>query len=94
MHSVVNQHKFVKSSLDELAYHLSQDTPEVRSAVAAAINSSAPQAVEAARSDLASHFDLIRDAAANEPSHGDVEYVSQVQNVCGTIATEPASSIS
>lgn len=77
----MNQHKFVKSSLDELARHLSEDGPDVRSAVAIAIGSSDLQTVEAARADLASHFGSIRDAAASEPSHGDVDYVSRVNLV-------------
>jgi hypothetical protein len=77
MHPVVNQYKFVKSSLDELTKHLSENGADVKSAVASAIGSSDPQAVEAARADLVSHFSSIRDTAAAEPSHGDVDYVSR-----------------
>jgi Calcineurin-like phosphoesterase len=77
MHSVVNKHDFVQSSLDQLTNNLNENSDEIRSAVAAAIGSSDPQAIESARSDLASHFGSIRDMAANEPSHGDVDYVSR-----------------
>jgi hypothetical protein len=81
MHPAVNQHKFVKSSSDELANQLSQGGPQVQSAIAAAIGSSDPQAVEAARVELASHFTSVRDSAASESPHGDVEYVSRIDLV-------------
>jgi Calcineurin-like phosphoesterase len=77
MHSVVNQQKFVTSSLDQLVQHLNEDSEDVRSAVAAAIGSQDPQAVETERAGLASQFGSIRDTATNEPPHGDVEYVSR-----------------
>lgn len=78
MHSVVNQHNFVKSSLDQLVTHLNENSDDVHSAVAAAIGSQNPQEVSAARIELASQFGSIRDKAMSEPSHGDVEYVSRV----------------
>jgi hypothetical protein len=77
MHPVVNQYKFVKSSLDELTKHLSENGPDVKSAVASAVGSSDPQVVETARATLVSHFSSIRDTAAAEPSHGDIDYVSR-----------------
>jgi hypothetical protein len=77
MHSVVNQQKFVKSSLVQLAQHLQEDSDDVRSAIAAAIGSEDPQAVANERANLASQFSSIRDTANNEPSHGDVDYVSR-----------------
>ncbi|HEY1501190.1 MAG TPA: metallophosphoesterase [Acidobacteriaceae bacterium] len=77
MHSVVNQQKFVKSSLDQLSRHLQEDSDEVRSAVAAAMGSEDPQAVTRERDNLANQFGSIRDTANAEPSHGDVDYVSR-----------------
>jgi Calcineurin-like phosphoesterase len=77
MHSVVNQHEFVRSSLDQLVKHLNEGSDDVRSAVAAAIGSQDPQKVAAERANLASHFSSIRDQATSEPSHGDVDYVSR-----------------
>ena len=77
MHSVVNQQEFVKSSLDQLVKHLSEDSEDVRSAIAAAIGSQDPLAVATERANLASHFGSIRETAAGEPSHGDIDYVSR-----------------
>lgn len=77
MHSVVNRQEFVNSSLDELVKHLNEGSKDVRAAVAAAIGSQDPLAVETERQNLASHFGSVRDTAAGEPSHGDVEYVSR-----------------
>lgn len=77
MHSVVNKHEFVKSSLNELVQHLNQDSEDVRTAVAAAIGSHDAHAIETERANLVAHFGSISEAAATEPSHGDVEYVSR-----------------
>ena len=77
MHSVVNQHEFVKSSLDQLVKDLKEGSDDVRSAVAAALGSQDLQEVAAERAKLASHFSSIRDQATSEPSHGDVDYVSR-----------------
>ena len=77
MHTVVNQQKFVVSSLDQIVKDLNEDSEDVRSAVAAAIMSEDPQAVATERANLASHFSSIRDNATGEPSHGDVEFVSR-----------------
>jgi|SRR5579872_65945 len=77
MHSAVNKHGFVQSSLGELVKHLSEGSGDVRSAIASAIGSQDTQEIETARIQLASHFSSIRDTAASEPSHGDVDYVSR-----------------
>lgn len=77
MHPVVNKHDFVKSSLDQLAADLNGGSADVRSAIAGAIGSQDPAAVETERASLAASFSAIRDKAAAEPSHGDVEYVSR-----------------
>ncbi|MGD0470280.1 MAG: metallophosphoesterase [Terriglobales bacterium] len=77
MHSVVNQHEFIKSSLDQLVKNLNEDSEDVRSAVAAAIGSQDPQEVATERANLASNFGSIRDKATSESSHGDVDYVSR-----------------
>src|SRR5579863_8647547 len=77
MHSVVNRQKFIQSSLDQVVKHLAEDSEDVRSAVAAAISSQDQQVVAAERANLASQFGSIRNAAAKEPSHGDVDYVSR-----------------
>jgi hypothetical protein len=77
MHTVVNQQKFVKSSLDQLVQHLNEDSEEVRSAIAAAVGSEDQVDVATERANLASQFGSIRDTAASEPSHGDVDYVSR-----------------
>lgn len=77
MHSVVNQQKFVKSSLDQLVKDLKEDSPEVRSAIGSAIGSQESAAIATERINFASHLGSIRDTAANEPSHGDVDYVSR-----------------
>jgi hypothetical protein len=77
MHSVLNQQRFVKSSLDQLVKHLNEGSNDVRSAIAAAVKSQDPQQVAAARVRLASDFSSIRDTANAEPSHGDVDYVSR-----------------
>ncbi len=77
MHPVVNQQEFVKSSLNQLVKHLNEDSEDVRSAIAAAIGSQYPPAVATERANLASQFGSIRDTAAREPSHGDVDYVSR-----------------
>src|SRR5271157_3332743 len=77
MHSLVNQHRFIRSSLDVLVQNLNEGSAEVQIAVADAIGTSDPASVEAERSKLASHFASIRDAAASEQSHRDVDYVSR-----------------
>lgn len=77
MHSVVNRQEFVNSSLDQLVKHLNEDSEDVRSAIAAAVGSQDPLAVATERANLASDFGSVRDTAAGEPSHGDVEYVSR-----------------
>jgi hypothetical protein len=77
MHSVVNQHPFIKSSLDALVQNLDEGSAEVRNAVVGAIGTSDPVLVEAERLRLASDFASIRDTAASEQSHRDVDYVSR-----------------
>jgi hypothetical protein len=77
MHSVVNQHRFINSSLDTLVQNLDEGSTEVRAAVASTIGTTDPALVEAERSSLASQFASIRDTAAKEPSHRDVDYVSR-----------------
>src|SRR5579872_5792431 len=77
MHPVVNKHDFVKSSLDQLVADLNGGSADVRSAIAGAIGSQDPAAVETERASLAASFGAVRDKAAAEPSHGDVEYVSR-----------------
>ena len=77
MHSLVNQHRFIRSSLDVLVQNLNEGSAEVQIAVADAIGTSDPASVEAERSKLASHFASIRDTAASEQSHRDVDYVSR-----------------
>lgn len=77
MHSVVNQHDFINSSLDALVRNLNEGSTEVQSAVADTIASSDPASVEVERLRLASHFASIRDTAASEQSHRDVDYVSR-----------------
>ena len=77
MHTLVNEHRFVKSSLDALVQNLSEGSIEVRSAVIDAIGTPDPALVDAERSRLASHFASIRDATASEQSHRDVDYVSR-----------------
>ena len=77
MHAVVNQQGFVKSSLDQLLADLNEGSDDVRSAIAGAIGSQDADAIETERANLAAHFGSIRDSAAAEPAHGDVEYVSR-----------------
>ena len=77
MHSVVNQHPFITSSLDALAQNLREGSPDVRKAIADTIGTSDPVAIEAERSALALNFGTIRDQATKEPSHRDVYYVSR-----------------
>lgn len=77
MHAVVNQQNFVNASLDQLVADLNEGSDDVRSAIAGAIGSQDTQAVETERANLAAHFGSIRDSAAAEPSHGDVEFVSR-----------------
>jgi hypothetical protein len=77
MHSLVNQHRFIRSSLDTLVQNLNEGSPEVRNAVVDAIGTTDPNLIEAERLRLASHFTSIRDAAASEQSHRDVDYVSR-----------------
>src|SRR5260370_6422323 len=77
MHSLVNQHRFIRSSLDTLVQNLNEVSPEVRNAVVDAIGYTDPNLIEAERLRLASHFTSIRDAAASEQSHRDVDYVSR-----------------
>lgn len=81
MHSVVNKHDFINSSLNALVQNLNESSPEVQSAIADAIGNSEADSVEAERLKLASHFASIRDAAASEQSHRDVDYVSRVNLV-------------
>jgi hypothetical protein len=77
MHSVVNQRDFITSSLSAVVRNLNEGSTEVRNAVADAIGSSDPAAIEAERLRLASLFATIRDTAASEQSHRDVDYVSR-----------------
>src|SRR5271170_3390858 len=77
MHSLVNKHHFISSSLDALVQNLNDGSAEVRSAVVEAIGTSDPALVETERLRLASHFASIRDTAASEQSHRDVDYVSR-----------------
>jgi hypothetical protein len=77
MHAVVNKQDFVKSSLDQLVADLSEGSDDVRSAIAGVIGSHDTEAVETERASLAARFGSIRNSAAAEQSHGDVEYVSR-----------------
>jgi len=77
MHTAVNQRPFIASSLDALAQNLQAGSPDVRKAIADTIGTSDLAAVETERSALASRFGSMRDQAANEPSHRDVNYVSR-----------------
>jgi hypothetical protein len=81
MHSLVNHHEFVKSSLNHLSKQLSESSEDTRSALAVAIGSTDPTAIESARHKLAQQFFSIRDKAVQEPSHGDVDYVSRIDIV-------------
>ena len=58
--------------------HLSEDSDDIGSAVAAAINSSDKQTVEKERASLATQFAAMRDSADGEPSHEDVDTMSPV----------------
>ncbi len=77
MHSLVNQHSFVRSSLEALVQNLNEESAEVRSAIVDSIGTSDPGLVEAERSRLVSHFASIRDQAASELSHRDIDFVSR-----------------
>jgi hypothetical protein len=77
MHSLVNQHPFIKSSLDTLVQNLDEGSTDVRNAIAGTIGTTDPTLVETERSRLTSQFASIRDTAATEPSHRDVDYVSR-----------------
>ena len=77
MHSLVNQSRFINSSLNAVVENLNEESVEVRTAIASTIGTADPISVEAERSRLASDFASIRDAAATEPSHRDVDYVSR-----------------
>ena len=77
MHTVVNQHDFINSSLDALVRNLNDGSTEVQNAVADTIGSSDPASVEAERLRLVAHFASIRDTAVSEQSHRDVDYVSR-----------------
>lgn len=81
MHPIVSTQSFVKSSLESIANHLTEDADEVRSAVSAAIQTDHPETVERERANLAAQFTAIRDSAGGEPSHGDVDYVSRIHLV-------------
>jgi hypothetical protein len=77
MHILVNKHDFIRSSLDMLVQNLNDGSVEVRSVVADVIGTSDPASVEAERSNLALHFATIRDKAASEQSHRDLDYISR-----------------
>jgi hypothetical protein len=77
MHILVNKHEFIRSSLEMLVQNLNDGSAEVRNVVANVISTSDPASVEAERSRLALHFAAIRDKAASEQSHRDVDYVSR-----------------
>jgi hypothetical protein len=82
MHTLVNKQQFIRSSLDALVQNLNEGSVDVRNAIADAIGTSEPALIETERSKLASDFASIRDVAANEQSHRDVDYVSRF-NIVG-----------
>jgi len=77
MHFLASHQKFVQSSLDELTQHLNQNSDDVRKAIGSSIGSSDSAAIEKERVRLAAQFAQIHATANNEPSHGDVAFVSR-----------------